>query len=157
MAFASLTPTAAQARSAVPVPNGAYGYAERHDPDMILFKVRNRKIINPQFSITVNCEHNDGSESEVVVGPTTSDPGRRFRIPADGNRRVSWDVPTDPSLIPDGTASLGVTFQRNGRVLAMAEFEAQYEEFDPETGGIWTSTCYGARPFRLQRGPLRAN
>ncbi len=38
-------PTARQ----VPAPNGLYGFSDVTDPDMMMFKVRNRKLIDPRF------------------------------------------------------------------------------------------------------------
>lgn len=145
----------APSSSVMPVPNGAYGYADVLDPDMVLFKVRNRKIINPRFSITVECQHSDGTTQSLTVGPTESDPSRRFRIPRDGDSRVSWSLPFDPSLIPDGTAHMGFHWYRNQRPQVTIEFEADYSEVDPATGEPWHSSCYGVRPFQVDRGPLR--
>lgn len=152
---AAVPVAAAPTRSPVPVPNGAYGYADALDPDMVLFKVRNRKIINPRFMIQVECTHSDGTTQSIMVGPTQGDPARRFRVPRDGDSRVSWQLPTDPSLIPDGTAHMGFGFYRNQRPQVTIEFEADYSEVDPETGERWRSQCYGVRPFRVDRGPLR--
>lgn len=152
---AAVPVAAAPTRSVMPVANGAYGYADVLDPDMVLFKVRNRKIINPRFSITVECRHSDGTTQSVTVGPTESDPSRRFRIPRDGDSRVSWSLPFDPSLIPDGTAYMGFAWYRNQRPQVTVEFEADYSEVDPATGERWNSSCYGVRPFRVDRGPLR--
>ncbi len=138
----------------VPVPNGFYGYVDPLDPDMVTFKVRGRKIINPRFMILVECEHSDGTSQTIEVGPSHSDPSRRFRVPRDGDARVSWRLPSDPSLIRNATAHMGFGFYRRQRAQVTIEVEADYSETDPATGERWRSTCYGARPFRVDRGPL---
>ena len=147
-------PAVATARSPVPVRSGMYGYQEMLDPDMMMFKVRHRKVINPRFAITVTCHHNDGTDQDIQYGPTPSDPTRRARVPRDGSGSINWIQRRDGSLIPDAEVSVAYTFRRHRRTLASVEVRANYSEPDG-SGGTWTSRCYGVRPFVLDRGPLR--
>ena len=158
MTLVVAVPSAASpgARTEVPVRSGSYGYVDPLDPDMVGFVVRNRRIVNPRFAIQIECRHSDGTNQSIAYGPSAGDPSRKFRIPRNGNGRVSWHLPDDPSLIPDATAHMGFTFTRRGRPQVTVEVEAQYSETDPATGERWTSTCYGVRPFRVSRGPLAA-
>lgn len=156
LAVAVPSAAAPSARTEVPVRSGSYGYVDELDPDMVGFTVRNRRIIDPRFAIQIECRHSDGTNQSIAYGPTAGDSSRKFRIPRNGNGRVSWHLPDDPSLIPDATAHMGFTFTRRGRPQVTVEVEAQYSETDPATGERWTSTCYGVRPFRVARGPLAA-
>ncbi len=153
-AFVALPAHATPGAEQVPVANGRYGFVDVDDPDMFLMKVRDRRIINPRFAITVTCRHSDGTQQDVAYGPTSSDPLRKERVPRNGSRTLSWHQAVDSSLIPDAEITVGVTFRRSGRVLASAEVSADYTVDDPE-GGLWRSQCYGTRSFELSRGPLR--
>lgn len=146
-------PAVASARSTVPVRSGVYGYVDPLDPDMMMFKVRHRKVIDPRVAITVTCRHSDGTEQDIDYGPTRSDRSRRARVPRDGSGSIRWTQHRDSSLIPDAEVHVAYTFRRHRPTLASVEVSARYSEPDGR-GGTWTSTCLGIRPFVLTRGRL---
>lgn len=134
----------------VPVRDGTYGDVFG---DMLLFKVHNRRIIDPRIAVTLTCSHSDGTTQEVAYGPTSSDPDRRFRIARDGSGRIRWDQQFDGSLIEDAHIEITYTFPRQGRAQASVWVDSHTEDRNDD-GSLWTSDCEGYAPFRLRRGPL---
>lgn len=146
-------PATAPAAQRVPVAPGSYGYAKVNDQDFLGFTVRNRRIIDPRFSIEVECRHSDGTRQSVAYGPAGAQPDRRFRINANADGRVTWIQRRDPSLIPNARITMVYRFPGQGRPKVNLMVEADYTQADP-AGGTWRSQCVGIQPFRLKRGPL---
>ena len=152
LSLVALPAAAEPAQRQVPAPNGRYG--DLFGTEGMLFKVRHRTIIDPQVMLTVECQHSDGTSSQVAFGPTTSDASRRFRIPRNGNGRFSWTEETDGSLLDNAEVEIGYTFRAHRTTLASVLVTASYSETDPD-GTRWTSDCRGEMPFRLTWGPLQ--
>lgn len=148
---ASSAPTVRQAPAArpVPVPNGRYGFAAIDDPELMTFKVRHRTLIDPRFSIAVYCHASDGETQQLIYGPISSDPSRRFPIERDGSGRVSWVQEFDSSLVPNASIEINYTFRRHRSTLASAYVDSEFTD-----SGV-VQTCFGQRSFRLAHGPLR--
>jgi hypothetical protein len=123
--------------------------------DMILFKVRNRRIIDPRIALNLTCRHNDGTTQEVEYGPTSSDPDRTFRIARSGNGRIRWVQDFDSSLIREARIEINYTFHRaRNRPAQASVWVTSHTEDVNEDGSLWTSDCEGMHPFRLHRGRL---
>ncbi len=147
----TLMSTPARAAERVPVPNGRYG--DIFGVEGVSFTVRGRRIIDPRISVWVDCQHSDGTSSQVVYGWTASSSDRRVRVPRDGNGQISWLQEWDNSLIENATVTLRYTFRAGRPTLASVDVDARYSEVT-EDGTLWTSHCQGYTPFRLRRGPL---
>ncbi|MFM8352651.1 MAG: hypothetical protein ACKN9D_16495 [Actinomycetales bacterium] len=133
LALAAPTSAAVGQEGLVPVPNGRYGalwaaqgpclfnrdgelvvgsqpsllcYAPQ---SLIMFTVRNRRIVNPRVMLTVTCRYTDGTTSDVIFGPTSNNADRTAPIPRSGNGNVSWVEEFDSSLIRDATVTVNMT------------------------------------------------
>gem|GEM_PF-4028386 len=106
---------------------------------LIMFTVRNRRIVNPRVMLTVTCRYTDGTTSDVTFGPTSNNPDRTAPIPRSGNGNVSWVEEFDSSLIRDATVTVSYTFRRGRSGLASVDVRSSDSE----------STCEGFQNFRL--------
>ena len=141
----------------VPALDGRYGYVEPTDPELMAFKVRNRRIINPRISIMLRCV-TDGTEvQDVVYGVTENMPTRRINIPRDGDGGSSWRQEFDSSLVPNADIDFRYTFRRGRATLASVSVTANYTDTANDKDGVPVThsiACDGVRSFRLVRGPL---
>lgn len=106
---------------------------------LIMFTVRNRRIVNPRVMLTVTCRLTDGTTSDVIFGPTSNNADRTAPIPRSGNGNVSWVEEFDSSLIRDATVTVSYTFRRGRSGLASVDVRSSDSE----------STCEGFQNFRL--------
>lgn len=153
-------PSSASAPQAgrVPVPDGRYGavIAARatgqdcindvrvcYGPQaLVMFTVRNRRIVNPRVMVTVTCRNVDGTVQDVMFGPSSNNPDRTAPIPPSGNGRVAWVEDFDSSLIRNATVTVSYTFRRNRSALASVDVRSADSEV----------TCDGFQNFRLGDG-----
>lgn len=135
---------AEQLARTVPVPDGRYG-GSTAGGDMVSFKVRHRKIVNPRVSIAVECTHSDGTSIEVMFGPTPERGVVGGTIPRNGVGSISWVQDTDSSLIANATIRISYTFSQGDAALASVNVEARDSD----------ASCTGRAAFRLKhQGPL---
>jgi len=123
----------------VPVPDGRYTGLDQLG-NMVMFTVRNRKVVNPRVAVAVTCQASDGVTSgESMFGPTSSNNARSSPIPANGNGSIAWVEDFDSSLIRDAEVTVNYTFRRGRVALASVDVISR----DPE------SRCQGFANFRL--------
>ena len=128
----------------VAVPDGRYGGVTAAG-DMVSFKVRHRKIINPRVSIAVECTHSDGTSMVVMFGPTPERGVVGGTIPRNGVGSISWVQDTDSSLIVNATVRVSYTFSERHAALASVTVAALDSE----------ASCTGMADFRVN-GPDHA-
>ena len=144
MTFAPPVLGAEQLARTVPVPDGRYGGSTAAG-DMVSFKVRHRKIVNPRVSIAVECTHSDGTSIEVMFGPTPERGVVGGTVPRNGVGSISWVQDTDSSLIANATVRISYTFSQGHAALASVTVEARDSD----------ASCAGRAAFRLNhQGPL---
>jgi hypothetical protein len=136
--FAPQATAASPQAGTVPVPNGRYGGIDAAG-NMVMFTVRNRKIINPRVTVLITCRYSDGTTSEVAYGPSSSNSARTSPIPANGNGSIAWVEDFDSSLLKDAEVSVNYTFRRGRVPLASVDVVSR----DPE------ESCQGSASFRL--------
>lgn len=129
---------AEQLARTVPVPDGRYAGSTAAG-DMVSFKVRHRKIVNPRVSIAVECTNSDGASIEVMFGPTPERGVVGGTIPRKGVGSISWVQETDSSLVTNATIRINYTFSQSHAALASVNVEARDSD----------ASCAGRAAFRL--------
>ena len=138
MTFAPPTFGAQPLAGTVAVPDGRYA-GHTAAGEMVSFKVRHRKIVNPRVSIAVECTHSDGTSMEVMFGPTPERGVVGGTIPRNGVGSISWVQDTDSSLITNATIRITYTFSQGQAALASVHVDARDSE----------ASCAGRAAFRL--------
>lgn len=136
--FATPTLGAEPLAGTVAVPDGRYGGFTAAG-DMVSFKVRHRKIVNPRVALAVECTHSDGTSIEVMFGPTPEHGVVGGTIPRSGVGSISWVQDTDSSLIANATIRVSYTFSQGHGALASVTVEARDSD----------ASCAGEADFQL--------
>ena len=122
----------------VAVPDGRYsGFTAAGD--MVSFKARHRKIVNPRVTLAVQCTHSDGTSIEVMFGPTPERGVVDGTIPRNGVGSISWVQDSDSSLIANATIQIRYTFSHGHAALASVHVEARDTD----------ASCAGGTDFQL--------
>lgn len=138
MTFAPPTLGAESLAGTVAVPDGRYA-GHTASGEMVSFKVRHRKIVNPRVSITVECTHSDGTSIEVMFGPTPERGVVGGTIPRNGDGSISWVQEADSSLVANATIRISYTFSQGHASLASVQVDARDSQ----------ASCAGRAAFRL--------
>lgn len=128
----------------VAVPDGRYA-GHTASGEMVSFKVRHRKIVNPRVSIAVECTHSDGTSIEVMFGPTPERGVVGGTIPRNGVGSIAWVQEADSSLVANATIRISYTFGQGHASLASVHVDARDSQ----------ASCAGRAAFRLESpGPF---